>query len=127
MRVLDADVLVDLLRGYLPARAWFASRASESFAVSGFAALELIRGTRNQHELQRVLRGIAMWTIVWPSAEDSDRAVETYARYRLSHNLGPFDALIAETVIGLGATLCTFNLKHYRPIAHLVTEQPYAR
>ncbi len=28
---------------------------------------------------------------------------------------------------GRGATLCTFNVKHYRVIAGLVTEQPYTR
>jgi len=37
------------------------------------------------------------------------------------------DALIAESAIGLGAELCTFNLKHYNPIMNLVTEQPYQR
>jgi predicted nucleic acid-binding protein len=44
----------------------------------------------------------------------------------ISQNLGLIDALIAGTTIGLGATLCTFNVKHYRNIAGLVVEQPYA-
>jgi len=35
--------------------------------------------------------------------------------------------LIAATALGLGATLCTFNVKHYRNIAGLAVEQPYAR
>jgi len=35
--------------------------------------------------------------------------------------------LIAATALGLGATLCTFNAKHYRNIAGLVIERPYAR
>jgi predicted nucleic acid-binding protein len=37
------------------------------------------------------------------------------------------DALVAACAIGQAATLCTFNLKHYRVIAGLTTEQPYSR
>jgi hypothetical protein len=35
--------------------------------------------------------------------------------------------LIAATAIGQGATLVTFNVKHYRAIQGLSTEQPYSR
>lgn len=44
----------------------------------------------------------------------------------LSHNLGLIDSLIGATTIGLNATLCT-NVKHYRSVAGLLTEQPYLR
>ena len=37
------------------------------------------------------------------------------------------DALIAETAIGLGATLATFNTKHYKVIAALSVIEPYNR
>ncbi len=37
------------------------------------------------------------------------------------------DSLIAATAIGQGATLCTFNTKHFAAIPGLVTEQPYAK
>jgi predicted nucleic acid-binding protein len=50
-----------------------------------------------------------------------------FTTYRLSNNLGLLDALIAACAVGLGARLCTFNVKHYRVIPGLVTVQPYSR
>jgi predicted nucleic acid-binding protein len=44
-----------------------------------------------------------------------------------SHHLGLLDALIAATAIGLGASLCTFNAKHFQMISGLTIEQPNVR
>jgi predicted nucleic acid-binding protein len=62
-------------------------------------------------------------------AYDSDgtRALRDFARSRLSHRLSIMDVLIAQGAIGLNAALCTFNTKHFKAIAHLRTEQPYAK
>jgi hypothetical protein len=35
--------------------------------------------------------------------------------------------LIGECAVGLSATLCTFNVKHYSVIPGLSIEQPYAK
>jgi len=45
----------------------------------------------------------------------------------LSHSLGLIDALIAATAISAGASLCTYNLKHFRAVPGLVTVQPYPK
>ena len=45
----------------------------------------------------------------------------------MSHSLGLLDSLIAATAIGLGATLWTFNAKHYKVVPGLVLEQPYKK
>ena len=44
-----------------------------------------------------------------------------------SDNLGLVDSLIAATAVGLGAILCTFNVKHFRVVAGLQMQQPYKR
>lgn len=61
------------------------------------------------------------------TASDGERALSAFAQHHLSHGLGLLDALIAATAIGLGATLVTYNLKHYRMLTSLRMEQPYAR
>jgi predicted nucleic acid-binding protein len=127
MRLLDADVLIDLIRGFPPATTWLASLGDEETYLPGYVVMEVVQGCRDQRELRRVLRPANQFSIVWASAGDSERALRTFARYYLSHSLGPFDALIAECAIGLGATLCTFNLKHFRIVDQLMTEQPYAK
>jgi predicted nucleic acid-binding protein len=45
----------------------------------------------------------------------------------LSHQLGILDAFIAETAVGLGVTLATFNARYYRVVSALHTLQPYER
>jgi predicted nucleic acid-binding protein len=89
--------------------------------------MELVQGCRNRLEIQRVRRLVRAFRTYWPSAPASDAALELHLKYVLSHNLDAFDALIAATAIGLNATLCTFNVKHFRPLTGLQTEQPYEK
>jgi hypothetical protein len=56
---------------------------------------------------------------------DCGRALQDFAAFHLSHNLGLLDALIAHTAVGLGQPLATFNVKHYGVIVTLTTVQPY--
>src|ERR671915_587311 len=70
---------------------------------------------------------VAPLPVVWPTAADCQRALTDFIAYHLSHNLGLLDALIAACAIGLSATLCTFNVKHYRVVPGLVMLQPYTR
>ena len=65
--------------------------------------------------------------VVWPTAADCQRARTDCMAYPLSPSLGLLDALIAACVISLSATLCTFNVKHYRVVPGLVMVQPYTR
>jgi predicted nucleic acid-binding protein len=126
MRLLDSDIIIDIQRGHAPAVAWF-STLTELPCVSSLAVMELIQDAQNKTQVEQVLKIIKPLPIVFASEADQQRALEDYKSFHLSHNLGLLDALIAATAIGLGATLCTFNLKHYRVIPGLVTEQPYSR
>lgn len=55
------------------------------------------------------------------------QAVANFRRLHLSHGLGLVDSLIAATALSLNVPLCTFNVKHFRHIPGLITEQPYQR
>src|SRR5689334_10203238 len=113
MILIDADILVDAFRGHVPAVEWFDSLEAGRALVVGFAALKLIQGCRDAKELQRVRKYLTRVEVIWPSAEDLNRALRRYGELRLQHGLGILDALIAETAIGAGAGLFTFNKKHY--------------
>jgi predicted nucleic acid-binding protein len=126
MRLLDTDVCVDVFREYGPAVEWFESLAEEP-VVPGFVVLELLEGCRNAREMRQVRRKIDGFIIVWPSTADLQRTLDTFAHGYLRDNLGLVDVLIAECAVGLGATLCTFNVRHFRAVPNLVTEQPYRR
>jgi predicted nucleic acid-binding protein len=126
MRLLDSDIMVDLQRHFPPALAWFDS-LTEAPGLPGFVALELLEGCRNKAEMARVQTHVALFAVYWPTPTDYQRAMATFSRARLSHRLSIPDVMIAECAVGLGATLCTFNVKHFRTVPGLVTEQPYRR
>jgi len=89
--------------------------------------LELMDGCRNKMEMMRLLKRIEPFHIYWPTDSDCNRALVAFARSRLSHKLSVLDVLIAECAVGLNATLCTFNTKHFKAIPRLRTEQPYEK
>jgi predicted nucleic acid-binding protein len=126
MRLLDSDVMIDLERQYPPALMWFDS-LTEAPGLPGFVVLEMLEGCRNKAEIARVQAQAALFAVYWPTRSDSERAMSTFARARLSHRLSIPDLMIAECAVGLGATLCTFNVRHFRIVTGLVTEQPYLR
>lgn len=126
MHLLDTDILIDVQRGHPPALAWF-SGLREPPSVPGFVAMELIQDARNAGEVRQALRLVAPLPVVWPTEADCARALSDFAILHLSHGLGLLDALIAATSMGRGASLCTFNIKHYHAIPGLTLVQPYRR
>ena len=126
MTFLDSDILVDMLRGFTPSLAWYAGLVAKP-GVPSVVAMELIQGTRNSAELRMVTKVLKPLRLVWPTEIDCAKALADFTKFHLSHALGLVDAFIAATVVGQGATLCTFNVKHYRMVPGLATSQPYDR
>ncbi|MEH1908322.1 PIN domain-containing protein [Nostoc sp.] len=126
MYLLDTDVLIDIQRGHAPAITWFAS-LSELPSVPGFVVMELIQDAQNKQQLSNALKLVAPLPVVWATEADLTRTLSDFTTYHLSHSLGLLDALIAACAVGQGATLCTFNVKHYRVVPGLVMAQPYTR
>ncbi|MGE0128818.1 MAG: PIN domain-containing protein [Blastocatellales bacterium] len=126
MYILDTDILIDIQRGHQPALTWFGT-LTEIPAVPGFVVMELIQDARDKRQVQQALQLVAPLPVVWPAQSDCQHALSYFTAYHLSHNLGLLDSLIAACAVGLSAKLCTFNLKHYRAIPNLTTEQPYAK
>lgn len=126
MYLLDTDVLIDIQRGHAPAIAWFAS-LPEIPSVPGFVVMELIQDAQNMQQVRNALKLVAPLPIVWATEAECARALSDFTISHLSNSLGLLDALIAACAVGHDATLCTFNLKHYRLVPGLVTEQPYTR
>ena len=126
MRLLDTDVLIDIQRGHPPAVLWFAS-LTEVPCVPGFVVMELIQSASDSRQVKGAMLLVAPLAIVWPTESDCTQALAHFSRLHLSHGLGLIDSLVAACGTGRSAQLCTFNLKHYRAVPELVTEQPYVR
>jgi predicted nucleic acid-binding protein len=126
MYLLDTDVLIDIQRGYSPAIAWF-TNLTDVPSVPCFVAMELIQDAQNMQQVRKACQLVAPLPVVWATENDCARALSDFTAYHLSHSLGLLDALIAACAVGHNATLCTFNVKHYRVIPGLLTAQPYTR
>ena len=124
--ILDADVLIDLYRNQPTAQAWFASLV-EPPLLSGVAAMELMEGAANRHEMDDVRRFLFPFTLCWPTEDDMIRAHTVYQPLRLAYGIELVDCLIAATATGLGEDLASFNRKHFRAVPGLITVQPYSR
>ena len=127
MILLDTDVMIDVLRKHPPAVAWLQASLTEELSLPGLVVMELLQGCRTIDEQQRVEALLHPYILYWPTQTDCARALADFTAYHLSHNLGLLDSLIAETAIGLGMTLATFNEKHYSALSALKTAQPYSR
>lgn len=113
MYLVDTDVMIDIQRGYAPALAWFAS-LPELPSISSFVVMALIQDAQNKQQVRQVLQLVSPLPIVWPTETDCARALSDFTAYHLSHKVGLIDALIVACAVGRNATLCTFNVKHYR-------------
>jgi predicted nucleic acid-binding protein len=126
MYLLDTDILIDIQRGHSPAVAWF-NTLTELPSVPGFVVMELMQDAQSAKQVRNALKLVAPLPIVWPTEADCNRALSDFAAYHLAHGLGLLDSLIAACAVGLSGTLCTFNVKHYRVVSGLTTDQPYTR
>jgi predicted nucleic acid-binding protein len=126
MYLLDTDVLIDIQRGHAPALTWFTS-LTDLPSIPGFVIMELIQDAQNSQQVRKALKLVAPLPTVWPTEPDCNRALSHFTAYHLSHSLGLIDSLIAACAVGLSATLCTFNVKHYKIVPGLTMEQPYTR
>ncbi len=126
MILIDTDVIVDIRRGHPPAVAWF-SQQPKLPGIPGYVALELNSGCEDLRAARSLDRFLAPFEVVWPTTEELESVLRQFAVWKLAHGLGLTDALIAATAVGAGATLLTFNERHFRSVPGIVTERPYIR
>ena len=126
MKLLDADICIDILRGHPPAVAWLAT-ANEVLVVGGTTVMELVEGCNSPKRLRELERFVSQFRVEWPEPIILIAALDILATHRLTCGLDAFDAINAATVIARDMTLNTFNVKHYRTIPGLKLEQPYQR
>ncbi len=122
--LLDSDFLIDHLRGVMAAKTFFMGLDGDLF-VSVVTVTELysgVRSPRHQSSIEALLQQVM---VVAVDEEIAKRAGLTRAQYRNSHGTSTPDALIAATAEQIGATLITFNQRHFPMITNLLV--PYER
>ena len=118
--VIDTDVLIELLDANKPkhlevlASLEKLEAANTKLLLSVVTKMELIQGSKNKTEVNRLLYQIESFESVELSAAVGELAFNLILKYSKSHSLKIPDAIIAADCLLLGIPLFTFNTKDYK-------------
>ena len=117
--LFDTDILIWIQRGNH--RAAVLVEKEEERCISVLTYMELLQGAREKRQHQHVLDFLSEYGFrILPLSENiGHRAAVYIEEYSLSYRPRAGDAIIAATATDNNLTLCTSNLKDYRPIKEL--------
>ena len=117
--LFDTDILIWLKRGNIKA-AKILDDSAERY-ISILTRMELLQGAENKNHLSYTESFIAeSGFVVLPLTDNiGHRALIYIEEYALSHGLRANDAIIAATAAENNLTLCSSNVKHFKPIKEL--------
>ena len=121
--LLDTSIIVDVLRKFEPARDWLSQHPDPG--ISHFVWLEVLDGVPNKQAQLEVLKILRHFEKISPIEADLDWAIQQSIHYKLSHNIGTMDFLIASASYRLQIPLYTTNLKHFSPLLGTLAQKPY--
>ncbi len=111
--ILDTNILIEILKGEMRTVRAVEAMSGELF-VSSITAMELYYGALNKAETTKIEKFLHHFTILYPDATISRRAMELVKRYAKSHALNIPDSIIAATALVSGYPLMTYNRKDFR-------------
>ena len=117
--LFDTDILIWIQRGNDRAAALV--EREEERCISVLTYMELLQGATEKRQHGIILDFLREYGFrILPLSENIGHRASIYVEeYSLSHGLRAGDAIIAATATESGSTLCTSNIRHYRPIKEL--------
>ncbi len=100
--LVDSNIIIDLVRGYPPAKAWLAAALDDLF-ITSITQLEVIYGARNKQAVQITQALLRQFDLVYLTQADQQLAYQNMLNHRLSHNVELADCLIAAACAALHA------------------------
>ncbi len=122
--LLDTDILIEYIRGRTKAVDYLNQLTGE-LMVSVITVAELYVGTRSDLERRTLGQFLSLFASVAVDHRIAVRGAGYRREYMGSHGTGLNDALIAATAEVTGASLVTFNQRHFPMVSNLIV--PYRR
>ncbi|MEP6984578.1 MAG: PIN domain-containing protein [Chloroflexota bacterium] len=122
--LLDTSILIDILRLNSNANQWIAKQNIQ-FGVTGIVHLEVLQGAIDKQDQNNGLKLLRRFESIELTPSDYHWAIEQLIHYKLSHNVGGVDCLIAAPSHRLQIPLYTMNIKHFTPILGTLAQKPY--
>jgi len=109
--LIDTCIFIDIFRGNRKLLEEII-KLPNSF-INSIIYMELVQGARNKAELEKILRFLKRFKMIFIDETISQKAMELIVCYNLSHNLLLADAIIAATCLTKGLKLLTFNKRDF--------------
>jgi len=123
--ILDTSILVDLLRGFQPAKDWFLGLGALRVAITPVVWMEIVQGATNKVKRAEAIRLLRQFRIEHSTEDDNRWAMRQLAQLHLSHGIHLQDTMIASIAARLAVPLYTTNLKHFQPFPGVDERKPY--
>ena len=129
--ILDADVIIRGEKGTFDLKTWLASRAMDEFEVAAVTVAELWHGVERATGRQRASRLHYLQTILnaLPIISYTEQTAYEHARLwaqleTAGKMIGYYDLIVAATAMERGASVATFNKRHFASVAGLKVIEP---
>jgi predicted nucleic acid-binding protein len=123
--LIDTSVIIDIYRGFAPALAWRNANQHKTFIITPIVWLEAVEGASNKVNQQQVIRLLSVFQMEYLTEDDQKWAMSQLVKFKLSHNIGMMDCLIAAPAHRLNLPLYTRNVKHFTPMIPTLVNVPY--
>lgn len=118
--LIDTDVLIDYSRGIEKTKGILKNLESDYLlAISVVTQLELMVGCENKVDFKFLQKFLSSFEIIQLSKSTSEKAVDLFKKYRLSHGVLIPDMLIASTALTIEIPLLSKNRKDFHFINNL--------
>jgi predicted nucleic acid-binding protein len=117
--ICDTNVFIKLFSADAIVIAELAKIGNDRILMPSVTVMELYGGMSNKNELQQMKRKIKHFNIVHLNEAASQKSVELFTQYRLSHGLKIPDALIGAMAVTYDLEIYTYNLKDFRFIPNI--------
>jgi predicted nucleic acid-binding protein len=121
--LVDASILIDVLRGYAPAKDWL--DLQPPMTISRITWLEVLQGVQDKAAQYRTLSLLRRFSLLELTQDDIELGGELLIKWRLSHNIDALDCLLSAVSLRLQVPVLTRNIKHFRPIIGELAQAPY--
>jgi predicted nucleic acid-binding protein len=118
----DTDILVDVLRGFVPTKDELHNRRIEgqySLCISVVSQLELMQGNRSKKDMATLDKLLILFNILHLNEDIGINALNLLRLVGSKSGMGVADALVASTALKYDCALYTRNIKHYNNIKSL--------
>ena len=121
MVIIDADVIIELLRKNPLAKSFISNEVgSQNIILSCITVAEIQQGANNKEDLQQINKILKQYILVPIDYSISNIFATLFEKFTLSHSSGIPDTLVAATALHYNLPLLSINQKNFKHIPNLI-------